>query len=382
MCALLLSCAAVSAAVGAAFPGSRVQRVEVVAHGYDQLIAVVHSQTLDPSDASTASPSSTSSALPPICVLRQARAATSSAFHCPPLTVAPALQAALLGLLKRLLPPATAALLPAPLFCSSSAPPLFLVEVFVPGCDLSTLLPLPPAPLRPLFGHIGRCLRHLHSIRCSQFGAIEAISGDSPLGRLPSWASVFSAFRSRLRLCPLSPLLTSSLLHLYHAQLPFLTSFDQPCLVHSDVNSSNIRVIATSPSSSPSSPLLQLSGLIDFGDAQAGDGLYDVGRLLSHWKGDWAVVEWVECGYLGEGGCQQQQRQWSEEERGRIRFYAASFAVWMLSHHAGTATTDCQERCQCQCKYVDILERLMQPALEASPVPSNSGDGQLTLTAD
>ena len=192
--------------------------------GFDQRIDIFHSLPLESRHTST--PPSSLLSLPAISVLRQAKPPSTSAFHRPPLTSQPALQAALLALLHRLIPPDTAALFPAPLFCSPSASP-FLVESFLPGCDLSSLLPLPPSVLQPLMTRVGRCLRQLHSIPCSLYGRICAIRGDCPVGSLPSWASAFSSFVSRVQACGVSPTLTSSLLQLHEAQMPFLASFQQ-----------------------------------------------------------------------------------------------------------------------------------------------------------
>ena len=292
--------------------------------------------------------------LPPLCVLRLSKG--SLAFHSPPLLSSP-LQWRLLRCLHRRLPPSTGALLPRPLFCSARPP--FLVESFVPGADLSSLLPLPPSVLRPLWSDVGRHLHHLHSLPCRLFGGIRCVGreggaekaevdGDSDddglEGSSSRWLDVdlLSSFVSRVRVGGLTPSLTAALLSLFHRHLPFLSSFSSPVLCHGDLCSNNLRVDAGG----------SLVGLLDFVDAVAGDGLFDVGRALSHWKGDWAVVEWVEAGYwAGKAG-----GRWSRDERSRIALYAAAFALWMLERSAASAVTE--DKDELRRKYVDTLTHL------------------------
>ena len=92
------------------------------------------------------------------------------------------------------------------------------------------------------------------------------------------------------------------------------------------------------------------------------------------------VVQWLERGYH-DGAMEPaggRLQRWSLEERGRIRFYAASFAVWMLSHVADASAAGGagqgeqrqragQEVDALRVKYESILERLLQPLLPLPP---------------
>ncbi|KAK5580981.1 hypothetical protein RB653_001008 [Dictyostelium firmibasis] len=97
----------------------------------------------------------------------------------------------------------------------------------------------------------------------------------------------------------------------------YLLEFNKPTLVHADLCSNNIRINRFDND-------IKVTGIIDFADSISGDGLYDIGRILSHVYGDWRFIDAIEIGYC------EQSSPFNQTQIKMIIFYALSFCCWLL----------------------------------------------------
>lgn len=205
----------------------------------------------------------------------------------------------------------------------------YMIESYVPGIDMSDV-ELTPSQLQRVIFELGDVMRKLHSIRLKKFGYMS--EEHDGVAQYDSWYQLFEPeFMNNVQLCHRSGFITHSvseqLNDIWNDMKSYLQSFRDPCFVHSDLCSNNIRLTFADELNVNSENLavcereVHISGIIDFADLMSGDGLYDIGRFLSHMGGDWSVVQTLEQSY---GSFDQSQVD-------AIRFYALYFCTWLLS---------------------------------------------------
>eukprot|EP01133_Synstelium_polycarpum_P018004 gene18004-21485_t len=221
---------------------------------------------------------------------------------------------------------------------------LYLVETYMPGHDLLDLFQssslITDTQRIKIYKDVGAILRSMHSIRMNGFGELERHRYTEMLqGALANWVEFFDrdypVHVKAIAQRQLFNQMTCDALSMGHGQLveymtsiydrirPHLVTFKDPCFVHADLCNNNIRVVIESGSVDNLAELnVKVKGIIDFADAISGDGLYDIGRILSHVHGDYRFVDAIAEGYSGT--------PFSSHQKEMILFYALSFATWLL----------------------------------------------------
>ncbi|KAF2077534.1 hypothetical protein CYY_001152 [Polysphondylium violaceum] len=248
----------------------------------------------------------------------------------------------------------------------------YSIETYMPENDLGEIYIKPTdmndVDKQNIFTHIGRELGKMHSIKTCGYGDIKYYSkssndGDTPQleGNLTEWIQFFNQdVPDQIESCLKNDYYLLNILQhyasvdqvvndlhsLFNQAKQYLLSFNQPCLVHADVCSNNIRVSKESISDGTVTSLKYI-GLIDFADGKSGDGLYDIGRILHHVYGDWSFIECIEQGYF-QG---DNSGKFSIDQQRIIVFYALSFCIWLL---------DISENNQEIIKYNTILNNLLK----------------------
>eukprot|EP01133_Synstelium_polycarpum_P004088 gene4088-4766_t len=220
----------------------------------------------------------------------------------------------------------------------------YLVETYMPEYDLNELFQLPSMisdrQCLDIFKQVGVILKSLHGVKFKGYGELTRQESTGQLqGVFNNWSEYFD------RDYPLQVIAiakrhlfnqtTCDQLYMTHDQLieymaviydrirPHLLSFDDPSFLHTDLCNNNIRVSIASGSIDNLADLnVKVNGIIDFADAISGDGLYDIGRMLSHARGDYRFVDAIAAGYFNSPITAHQKEM--------IIFYALSFASWML----------------------------------------------------
>jgi aminoglycoside phosphotransferase (APT) family kinase protein len=168
------------------------------------------------------------------------------------------------------------------------------VQERVPGRALSDLPDVPADRRRSLLGRVGRLLARLHRIETTGFGSLDA-QGRGPfatwdefvLHEAPRFASLPSPDGARVRLE--SNLVERALRELTDHLAVFAAAPSR--LLHADVALDHIFVDEN----------VELTGVIDFGDASAGDPAFDVARWAVLHEPEWPT-RWLLDGYAEEGG--------------------------------------------------------------------------------
>lgn len=167
-------------------------------------------------------------------------------------------------------------------------------------------------PVRPadsLFREVGSHLRRVHEVELSGFGGLRADGGQLS-GLSLGWADSVAEKVAGLDRVGAAGLLGGDLVDGFRAALErhggLLTGVGRARLVHGDVHARHVY-----------SQSGRLTGIIDWGDAMAGDPLFDLGRIL---QADERSLSLVLKGY-GELPYQD------EELALRLHVYAAVFIV-------------------------------------------------------
>ncbi|GAM27052.1 hypothetical protein SAMD00019534_102270, partial [Acytostelium subglobosum LB1] len=268
------------------------------------------------------------------------------------------MQAAMLSLLNK-------HMLPVPRLLAETEN--YVIESFIESCDLSdiytTPLDMPTHAIKSVFNRVGEILRQFHCVpRPSSATGYGELINEQFQGALPDWLTFFDRdIPNQIASCQSRGLFDLALHGLssqdeaaitltkyFESVKEYLKKFDRPCIVHADMCSGNIRVKTKEEEDNNQS--VTVVGIIDFADCLAGDGLYDIGRILSHCYGDWRFVEAIEERYCNNSVDDGRCGAFTEEQKAMIKFYAFSFCIWLMD-----MLGDDQESVQ---KYNRILKNL------------------------
>lgn len=168
---------------------------------------------------------------------------------------------------------------------------------------------VPVDPIDPTLRDVGIHLRAVHDIELTGFGALES-SGPQLIGTRPSWAQW-----AREGVDGLAPVVTAGLLPIellsaietrVARHTDVLAGIPEARLLHGDVHPRHVYADAG-----------RLTGIIDWGDAIAGDPLFDLGRIL---RADAQSLSLILEGY---GGLDYR----GDDLRRRLHLYAVVFTV-------------------------------------------------------
>ncbi|KAN0041491.1 hypothetical protein ACTFIV_004032 [Dictyostelium citrinum] len=218
----------------------------------------------------------------------------------------------------------------------------FVIESYIPSQDLSELFSKPSQmndiQIKQVFTKIGTILKRIHSKSTPNgYGSLKNIQLE---GSLSNWNDYFEVdfikqfdtmeinieimntsnnnnnykFRDR------DEVINCLKQFYYNHVKPYLLEFNKPTLVHADLCSNNIRINKCKNNNDD----IKVTGIIDFADSISGDGLYDIGRILSHVYGDWRFIEAIEIGYC------ENSSTFKQTQLKMIIFYALSFCCWLL----------------------------------------------------
>jgi len=213
----------------------------------------------------------------------------------------------------------------------------YMIESYIPGRDMADW-ELSSSQQQGIILELGSVMKKLHSIPLSKFGYMSEVEG---VAQFDNWYQMFSDdYVSNVQQCADSGFISKEtegqLNQIFTDMRAYLESYDTPGFVHADLCSNNIRLKLDEQSGA-----VTISGIIDFADLISGDGLYDIGRFLSHMGGNWSMVTLLEQTY---GTFEPQQLN-------AIRFYALYFCTWLFSM--------CKTE-ESITKYRTILDRLLQ----------------------
>ncbi|EFA79435.1 hypothetical protein PPL_07853 [Heterostelium album PN500] len=226
----------------------------------------------------------------------------------------------------------------------------YLLETYIEQCDLSefyrSTLDIPDTVGQHIFSQVGTVLRGIHQIETGgRYGYLQTLD---LRGDRDHWHQFFSDIPSQIESCKENQLYRLKLIDDYtnnedlsrYLQQYYQNSIDllkeleeqnnyiRPRLIHADLCSNNIRVRGkksnnNNNNNSNAELELELVGIIDFADCLAGDGLYDIGRILSHCYCNWKFIEAIGSTYTESG-------KFSSLQIKLIHFYAFSFCIWLL----------------------------------------------------
>ncbi|EGC28866.1 hypothetical protein DICPUDRAFT_43687 [Dictyostelium purpureum] len=218
----------------------------------------------------------------------------------------------------------------------------YMIESYIPECDLSEIFSIPSEmnddQIKRVFSKVGEILYRVHSVKTTKFGSLQNTKLE---GAFDNWRDFFEpciieqfeSIQIDLDYIQKTHQEFQSTNEIRHFLTNFynqdikqtLTEFNKPCLVHADLCSNNIRV--NKINKSDPNQIIKVLGIIDFADGISGDGLYDLGRILSHVYGDWRFIEAMESGYFKQD---PNIKQFTKTQYKQIIFYALSFCVWLL----------------------------------------------------
>ncbi|EGG18428.1 hypothetical protein DFA_03922 [Cavenderia fasciculata] len=225
----------------------------------------------------------------------------------------------------------------------------YMIESYMPQADLSEIytefpFKVPVDQSKSTFQEVGRLLVKMHSVKTEKYGGMVQEEEDLPhrplRGELDHWIEYFSDFMESAKSCLEKNLFDTknilqdykdgdqvyNILDQFYQEVSIhLKEFNTPCLVHADVCSNNIRMVKLEQGQGQEQEQYRVNGIIDFADAISGDGLYDIGRILSHVYGDWSFIEYIENGYF-----ESDNKQFTTTQTKLIKFYALFFCVWLL----------------------------------------------------
>ncbi|KYQ90692.1 hypothetical protein DLAC_09327 [Tieghemostelium lacteum] len=232
-------------------------------------------------------------------------------------------------------------LLPVPslIALDSESEDTYLIESYTPRYDLSQLFPIPyqmsTKHRESIYQQLGAILKKIHSIPTG--GGFGSLIDLSLHGELNNWLDYFKDIPNQIadsnfdltihKQFSTVDQLKEHLLEWYNESTEYLKNYKQSQLVHADLCSNNIRVDITpniNIDQIDDNTNISIIGIIDFADAISGDGLYDLGRILSHVHGDWSFIESIEKTYTNNS-------TFTASEKNMIKFYAFSFCIWLLS---------------------------------------------------
>ncbi|KAM9959944.1 hypothetical protein ACTFIW_007176 [Dictyostelium discoideum] len=224
----------------------------------------------------------------------------------------------------------------------------FVIESYIPSQDLSELFSKPSqmndTQIKQVFTKIGTTLKRIHSksTPSSSYGSLKNVQLQ---GSLSNWNDYFeidfikqfdtmeinieiinnynnnnnnnnNKFKDREEVI-------NCLKGFYYGDVKkYLLEFNKPNLVHADLCSNNIRINKCKNNDNNND--IKVTGIIDFADSISGDGLYDIGRILSHVYGDWKFIDAIEIGYC------ENSSPFNQTQLKMIIFYALSFCCWLL----------------------------------------------------
>ncbi|KAL9643324.1 hypothetical protein ABK040_014779 [Willaertia magna] len=229
----------------------------------------------------------------------------------------------------------------------------FCLESYLPGSDISDLPnqwdTFNEKQLNYLLKQLSNILLKLHKINCKKFGDInkkETILNNNSIviGKDNNWLDTFdNSFQENLNYLKKKKKFKKEkeLLKVFEIVKNKIENFNEPKLVHADLNANNIRVQFNEKNQN-----YELTGLLDFGDVKAGDPRFDFGRLLSHWKGDWNKLN-ILCKYYYYGN----NVGMTKEDEIMIQFYAIYYCVFLYTVFDGKENDE---------KYFNILTILLQ----------------------
>lgn len=198
----------------------------------------------------------------------------------------------------------------------------YIIESSIGTCDLSDIDSKQWYALPAKFWQdLGVSLKNMHSIATSNFGPLQSATQ----GQHKSWYTWFAKMdhylayakqamqidqnaKNKVLYESICTILQQMQFYLQHATF-------EPCLLHADVCSNNIRVTWNDQEDHQIGKA-QFAGLIDVADAMSGDKWYDLGRLLSHVQGEWKYIFMMQYDILLDIKV--------------IRGYAVYFALWMM----------------------------------------------------
>ncbi len=142
----------------------------------------------------------------------------------------------------------------------------YVIETFEPGIELNKLK-LEEKEYKDIMQQIGVYLKKIHQIKTKKYGLLVK----KRVGEFSEWSSVINNEINKIinNLRDLNLLDKRMLLQIidFFKQRREVLIFNKPCLLHNDINPSNILVRNNN-----------ISAIIDFGDAFSGDFIYDVAR--------------------------------------------------------------------------------------------------------
>lgn len=204
-------------------------------------------------------------------------------------------------------------------------------EVFGrPALVLSGLAGQPLDGPGDTFAQAGRHLRCVHAVVVEGFGSVSARADESLGGDRPTWAAAIAQRVTGLDEVVEAGLIEASLagrvaaaVDRHRERLEGVTSAR---LLHGDLHPRHVFAGAG-----------EVTGIIDWGDANAGDPIYDLARVFhsavvgGSVEAGWSLLSNFRTGY-GSAGLPD------DELRRSVLVYAAVFAAWsMVGEHRGGA---------------------------------------------
>ncbi|USN45237.1 MAG: aminoglycoside phosphotransferase family protein [Candidatus Woesearchaeota archaeon] len=183
----------------------------------------------------------------------------------------------------------------------------FLIQEFIPGKDLEDEK-VSEEEWKSIFFQLGTFLKKMHSIKLEGFGKLNK----EGQGAVASWKeNIHFWLEKELKRFEEVEVLSGTELNTFKQYLtdnePFLET-NESVLLHCDVEGWNIRINNK-----------EISGIIDFGDCEAGPAMYDFARCYLH--------------HFDDGGFDAMRAGYGFVDQDQIKYYAALLATWMIPHH-------------------------------------------------
>jgi len=159
---------------------------------------------------------------------------------------------------------------PLEIFCSVDHD--FLIESCIRGKEMVHL----SSHITPnAYIEIGTCLKDMHKVKTKKFGDFGPVPGE---GTEDTWlAYLDKLFYRRFTIIKESKLwdedMCTKIDQVYASKKEYLQNFNDPSLVHGDMNTSNVFL-------EEKDGHYHVSGIIDFADSISGDPLYDLGGFM------------------------------------------------------------------------------------------------------
>ncbi len=196
----------------------------------------------------------------------------------------------------------------------------YVIETYVPGKGLGEVK-LSNKQSKAIMHQLGLYLKKMHTIRTKKYGLLVS----EKIGEHRKWAEVIKpeidGILEDLREKKILQNKIIQQMSEYFREREDVLSFNNPRLLHNDLNRENILVQKG-----------EISGIIDFGDAFSGDPMYDVARAYQ--------------GLYGLPNLDEFLRGYGKINKHKFNYYLLFHASWILVFFSKEGAEDWIKRCK------------------------------------